>query len=160
MTINEIMKELQTVRKGTFTRVVYTSEPTLTAAARKQGVTVVKHVEKVVRFGVKYRNIKSVQEKMENEETKTTKRPAWCHWIVENILSKHNTKEDYYLSFAPTATGHHTKTTWYLNNKVVTRKEVEESGVVLPSYFKLNDTLPVIQQVKIENVLEIGGSRV
>ena len=62
MTKHEIIKTIDSVKKGTFVRIVYQSELPLTAAAKKAGHVIVKHTEKVVRLGVNYGNIAKVQE--------------------------------------------------------------------------------------------------
>lgn len=159
MTKFEILRAIEPIKKGTFTRIVYTSLPTLSAAGKKAGVEVVKHTQKVVRLGVHYGNIAAVkQAEAERTEPKREVTP-WSHWEIPDILAKHNTKDAYYLSFASVNKGHNTKTVYYVNGEEVTKQFLEESGYVIPSYFKNNGELPVVQKVNIENIISIGESR-
>lgn len=159
MTLNELMEKVNKIRKGTFTRIVYTTEPTLSAAGRKAGVTVIKKTEKVVRLGVQYNNIEAVKEAEAARTEPKRETAAWCHWIVKDILAKHNTKEAYYLSFAYAKDGHNTKTQYFLNDKPITKAELQDSGYVIPSYFTSNGDIPVVQKVNIDNIVELGGSK-
>lgn len=158
MTKNEILNHIKNVKKGTFTRIVYTSEPTLSAAGKKSGVSIIKHTEKVVRLGVKYQNMEAVKvaEALRTEPKREV--TPWCHWEVEDILVKHNTKDAYYLSFSYAKDGANTRSEYYLNGKKVSVEELKESGYIVPSYFK-DKEVPVTQRINIENILEIGGHR-
>ncbi len=159
MVKHEIIKAVGGIRKGTFTRIVYTSEPTLSAAGKKSGVTIVKHTEKVVRVGVHYPNIAAVQKK-DNERTEPKREVTpWCHWEIPDILAKHNTKEAYYLAFASVNQGHNTKTTWFMDGQEVTKEEIMESGYVIPSYFKKDGEMPITQHVNIDNIIELGNRK-
>ena len=161
MTKHEIIKTIDSVKKGTFVRIVYQSELPLTAAAKKAGHVIVKHTEKVVRLGVNYGNIAKVQEAEAARTEPKREYTPWCHWEIQDILAKHNTKDDYYLSFATVdGMGHHTKSTYFMNGETATINEVRDSAYVLPSYFKNNGEAPVVQKVNINNIIELGGHRV
>ncbi len=159
MTLSQVLNIVEGIRKGTFTRIVYESSPTLTAEARKSGVQVVKLTEKVVRIGVDYQNIEAVKIAESLRTTPKLERAPWCHWEIDNILAKHNNKDDYYLAFASVNDGHHTKTTWFINGRHVTREEVEASGFIIPSYFKPTNDIPVVQKINITNIISLGGNR-
>lgn len=161
MTRHEIIKAVDTVKKGTFVRIVYETELPLTAAAKRAGHVIVKHTEKVVRLGVNYGNISKVQKAEEARTEPKREYTPWCHWEIENILAKHNTKDDYYLSFATVdGMGHHTKTTYFVDGVTATFDEVKESEFVLPSHFKNSGEAPVVQKVNINNIIQLGGHRV
>lgn len=155
---HEIIAAVNNTKKGAFTRIVYTSEPTLSAAGKKSGVTIVKHTEKTVRIGVKYHNMEAVKvAEAARTEPKREVTP-WCHWEVEDILAKHNTKEAYYLAVSYVNGGHHTKSEFYLNGEPITVEQLKETGYVVPSYFKQDREVPVTQKINIENIITIGGN--
>lgn len=157
MELNEVVNTLNNLKKGAFTRIVYQSSPTLTAAAKKSGIEIVKHTQKVVRFGVSYHNIDAVQKSEKERTTPKIERAPWCHWVIEDALAKHNTKEEYYVSFASVNGGHHTKTEWFLNGVRVSKEDIVNSGYVIPSYFKSSGEPAVVQKVNVTNVIHIGN---
>lgn len=160
MTKHEIIRTIDTVKKGTFVRIVYQTELPLTAAAKRAGHVIVKHTEKVVRLGVNYGNIAKVQEAEAARSEPKREYTPWCHWEIEDILAKHNTKDDYYLSFATVdGVGHHTKNTYFMNGNTATISEVMDSALVLPSYFKGTGEAPTVQKVNINNIIQLGGHR-
>ena len=157
MTKTEILNSIRNIKKGTFTRIIYTSEPTLSAAGKKAGVSVIKHTEKTVRLGIKYQNMEAVKQ-FELERTEPKREvTSWCHWEIEDVLAKHNTKDAYYLAFSYVNEGHNTKSQYYLNGKIVSVEELKESGFIIPSYFKEEKDAPVTQRVNIDNIIQIGG---
>ena len=156
---HEIITAVGTIKKGAFTRIVYATEPTLSAAGKKAGASIVKHTEKVVRLGVKYHNMEAVK-KAEAERTEPKREVApWCHWEIDDILAKHNTKDAYYLAFSYVNEGHNTKSEYFLNGNPVTVDELKETGYIVPSYFKDKGEIPVTQKINIENIIELGGIR-
>lgn len=160
MTKHEIIRTVETVKKGTFVRIVYQTELPLTAAAKRSGHVIIKHTEKVVRLGVNYGNIATVQEAEAVRTEPKREYTPWCHWEIEDILAKHNTKDDYYLSFATVnGIGHHTKSTYFMNGSTVALNEVMDSELVLPSYFKGTGEAPAVQKVNINNIIQLGGHR-
>ena len=157
MTKQEIISAVEGIKKGTFVRVVYETELPMTAAARKEAISILKRTEKVVRVGVDYKNIEAVKRSEEQRIEPKQERSAWCHWEIPHILAKHNTKDDYYLSIATVNQGAHTKTTYIKDGNVVSFTKVKESEYVLPSYFKTSKEVPVIQTINIKNIIELGG---
>lgn len=159
MYLTDVLSAIDAIKKGTFVRIVYDSELPQTALARKMGVVIKKRTEKVVRMGVKYSNIAEViKQESQRVEPKREYTP-WSHWIIEDLISKHNTKDDYYLTFATVKNGSHTRCTYFCDGKEMTYEQVAQSPFVLPSYFKPSAMPTLIQKVKIANVIEIGGSR-
>lgn len=159
MTRNEVVRAIEGIHKGSFTRIVYCTELPLTAQAKKENNELVKHTEKVVRFGVDYYNIAKVIAEEALRTKPKVERSSWCHWEIENLLAKHNTKDDYYLSFATVNHGSHTKNRYFLNGYEVSYQEVVNSGLVIPSYFNSNRDVTTIQKVNIKNIISIGGKR-
>ena len=83
MTKHEIIRTIETVKKGTFVRIVYQTELPLTAAAKRAGHVIVKHTEKVVRLGVNYGNIAKVQEA---EAARKAAEPTATEKLLAEIL--------------------------------------------------------------------------
>ena len=159
MKLNELIKALEVIKKGTFVRIVYDTELPSTALARSCGVKITKRTEKVVRLGVNYHNIAEVK-KLEAERTEPKRQTtSWCHWEIPNIIAKHNTKDDYYLSFATVKYGSHTRSKYYINGDEATYTMVAEGPFVQQSYFKSSNGFTPIQKIKVENIVELGGSR-
>ena len=159
MHINELRTNIEGIKKGAFTRIVYRTQPSLTAFAKKNDVEVVKRTEKVVRLGVKYHNIESVKQHEAERTSPKQERDPWCHYVVEDILAKHNTKDDYYLCYANVNKGHHTKIQWFINGVPVSEETVKNSGYVIPSYFTPSNEAPAVQKLKTENIISLGGKK-
>lgn len=160
MTKNQVLDAIQNIRKGTFVKIIYKSELPLTAAAKRDGVTATKITEKVVRLGVDYTHIQAVID-MEAARTEPKREVAsWCHWEIPNILAKHNTKEDMYLTFASVNGGSHTKSEYQLNGVTATKQEIADANIVQPSYFKQNGEAPVIQKINVNNIIQLGDCRI
>ena len=153
----EVLKAVDSIKKGSFTRIVYSSEPTLSAAGKKAGVNVTKFTEKTVRIGVKYANMQAVKDTDAARTEPKKEVTPWYHWEIEDILAKHNNKDAYYLAFSYVNEGHNTRTQYFLNGVEVTKEELRESGYVIPSYFKEDKDLPVTQRINIDNIIALGG---
>ena len=159
MQITEIRRIVENIRKGTFTRIEYVSEPSLTAAAKKAGHVITKHTTKVVRLGVNYGHIAEVKRQEALRTEPKIERAPWYSWEVKDTIAKHNTKEAYYLAFATVNKGHNTKTTWFLDGVEVTAREIRESGLIIPSYFNTDGEMPVVQRINVENIIALGSRR-
>lgn len=156
----DIIKIAQAAKKGSFIRIVYVSDLPISASARKAGHVIQKRTEKVVRLGVNYTHIAQViaQEALRTEPKRET--TSWCHWIIPNVLAKHNFNDAYYLSVASVNNGHHSRSKYFIDGIECSFEDVVDSGYVLPSYFRsYTGEAPVVQTIRIENVIELGGSR-
>lgn len=154
----DVLSAITSIKKGAFTRIAYTSEPTLSAAGKKAGVSITKFTEKTVRLGVKYANMQAVQEKEAARTEPKREVTPWYHWEVEDILAKHNTKDAYYLAFSYVNEGHNTRSSYFIDGVEVSKEELQESGYVIPSYFKEDKEPPLTQRVNIDNIITIGGN--
>lgn len=160
MELHEMLTRLEGIKKGTFVRIVYDSELPSTALGRQCGVTFTKRTEKVVRIGVKYHNIAEVRAAEAARTEPKRDVASWSHWVVPDVLSKHNTKDDYYLTIATVKNGSHTRSRYFSNDgQEVTYAQVAQGPFVLPSYFKGAGSTPV-QKIKVENIRIIGGHRI
>ena len=155
---HEIIEAVNKTKKGAFTRIVYATEPTLSSAGKKSGAVIVKHTEKTVRIGVKYHNMEAVKAAEAARVEPKREVTPWCHWEIEDVLAKHNTKDAYYLAVSYVNGGHHTKSEFYLNGEPITEEQLKETGYVVPSYFKNKEEVPVTQKINIDNIITIGGN--
>lgn len=155
MTKLELIQKIRNIKKGTFVKIYYKSEVPLTAAAKREGNSVIKLTEKLVRLGVDYTHIARVVAEEALRTTPKKERAPWCHWEIPHILAKHNNKDDYYLSVA-TVTGHSGKSIYLINGELSTSQDVADCGYVLPSYFNAHEA-PVVQTININNIIKIGG---
>lgn len=159
MTKVEILNTIGNIKKGTFTRITYVSEPTLSAAGKKAGVSIIKHTRKTVRLGVQYQNMEAVKEKEAMRTEPKREVAPWCHWEIDDILAKHNMKEAYYLACSyVNGRGHNTESEYYLNGELVTPDILKASGYIVPSYFKEDREPAVTQRINIENIIRIGSN--
>lgn len=160
MDSQDIIKIAQAAKRGSFIRIVYVSDLLISASARRAGHIVQKRTEKVVRLGVNYTHIAQViaQEALRTGPKRET--TSWCHWIIPNILAKHNFNDAYYLTVANVNNGHHSRSKYFIDGVESSFDDVVDSGYVLPSYFRFDTReAPVVQTIRIENIIELGGSR-
>lgn len=159
MQVEEIIQKAKETKRGTFIRIVYETILPVTAAARKLGYVVTKRTEKVVRLGVNYGHIaKVIEQEAASTGDKRVVTP-WYHWVEKDLIAKHNTKDDYYISFATVNKGSHSRSSYFINGQEASFTEVADSNTVIPSYFKSSGEAPVVQKVNVNNIIELGGSR-
>lgn len=167
MKYNEIINEISKRHPGTSLRIVYQSDANVTAASRKQGYEVIKVTDAVVRFGCAYSNLKAVkQRRAENPEPATSQRPLWFKWVDGHakVIKEHATSGAQYLT-VQTIPGSRNTSSYYVvkqNGKTLkahaTKEEVQQTSLVLPSYWNNNGPLDTFD-IKIENIIEIKPKR-
>lgn len=129
--INEILNNKQ---RGTFIRIGWKSNIE-SAAARKNGVQVVKQTDATVRWGVKYDNLKRVKalraEALALKTTTKTVAPWYKHIEGNYHLIQHlSDPSKIYLQLFTINKKNSMKTRYYINGIEKTKKEVIESGYV------------------------------
>ena len=123
---------------GSFVRIVYTSNPTLKAAAKREGHSVTKRTETTSRFGCKYANLKGVEVKGA---------PDYAH-SDDSIIYTHDKTGVEYLQLEPIVNAN-PKIQWIVDGKETTQDEA--ARYIVPSYFKPKEKSPVVR-VKLQNV--------
>lgn len=132
MTLQDITNKLNTIKKGTITRVHYITT--------KGNYT--KETETCVRF-VKYANIKGVQVAGKTNPNETNK-------IAEFVI--YNQKTDkYYLQMATIKTNHKAQVKYYYNGNEITKQEYDLANPPRPN----NQPLVVFRK-DIADIISIG----
>lgn len=159
MDINKLTEVLKAIKNGVFTRIAYTTDLPVKSLYKKAGIRVVKETEATVRLGVKYKNIKSVKERLEEKSDNRSRKNNY-KTILPNKLVYNTNTEKYYVCAFPTKKGTHTKQIYkvILDDLVIISSEDRNliSHLVIDSYWKKNfrETF----RVNAENILRIGES--
>lgn len=153
MKLESIKAKLESLKNGTCANITYKSELPLKAEFKKKGFVIEKVTTKVVRFGVDYDNIKSVIERRADENYKPVERENNYVEIVKDKLYHNNKTNNDYLRFSNFGS-QKVKAYFKLNGEIVTELPKE---YVIPSYFNKNGSIPEVQNIKIDNVLEINS---
>lgn len=136
MTNQEILNKLGEVKKGRY----------ISLKKKKDlGEGVVKISDLVIRLGVEFANMKI------NEGREVGALP-WGHWVegLEGLVIEH--KGNYYLRVA-SAYSNTNKSTYYLNDKPISKEEV----VAMLGEKKVQSGNPDVYNIKFENILELGN---
>lgn len=164
MKLEDVMKKVDSIQKGSFFRIEYQTEAKMTKEAKAFGHCVEKITEKTVRTGVSYHNIGVVKERdavkiAENNGRSVEAQPSWFVWTERtNVIAKHKTKDNYYLAVMPsTKGGTMTKSTWFIDGEEATEQQVKDSGLVLASYWTKKEDPLAFQMISIDNIVRIGG---
>ena len=145
MNYNEIKKIIQGKQKGTFTNVEWTKE--LPLKKRYAGNVVKRGSQAVVRLGVKYDNMKSVQEKRATGELPPVNAGLpWGEWDDEYSIT-HKGKRYLRVSLAKNTD---IKEVYSLNGKIVDKKEIED--MCLKSAFT---TKKDVLNIDVDNIINI-----
>ena len=136
MNITSVIEAIKNYRKGTFVKVGWKSD-LVNASAKKQGITVEKYSEAIVRLGINYSNIKKVQLKRAEQEASGIEIKPAVIWFKHSTdipcLIEHLKDEN--KKYLQIFTGPKTKTKvkYFINGQEVTKKQIEDSGYALAS---------------------------
>lgn len=163
MEFNKLKQTVRNIRKGVNAVMVWKSEPNVLAKAKAAGNYVEKITKGKVRFGIKYSNMKGVEQKDYSQDGEI-ENTNWAEWIPgeENYLLQHK-KDNSRTYLRPALSSDHwrgiskIKTTYLLNGQKVSTDYLIEHGICSMSEIengKKKDELRVFN-VKTENVLLI-----
>ena len=154
MKLADLVKEISSIKRGTFVRVEYETIPSLTALAKKSGVDIKKHTVKVARIGVSYSNIaRVIANRIVGGDTDKVRENPYV-WDIQNILARNINNGNLYLHITNVPENSHTISEWFVDGK---RVDVEEAKqYIVPSYFNKSGELPVVQKININNIIKIG----
>lgn len=151
----EIAKQICNIPRGQFRRFRWRSDVDLTAAARKQHITIQKQTITTARTGVKYANIAGVVLKESNPN-----RTNNFEWVAgaENYIKYNKRTGRYYAVIAPIAKGHNTKVEYILTDangksRFITAEEAKQYTIA--SYWKKSGDKPAVITVALDNIQDI-----
>ena len=157
MEVKNIIEILNKQHKGTFIRIGWKTSIE-SAKARKMGVSVIKETDTIVRWGIKYDNLRKVKmiKATQSLEEKVERKP-WCKhleeapYIVQHLtdVSKH------YLQLFTVNKKGLTKTRYYINGVLSTKQEVINSGYVNNSEWAPRGEC-LIMNIPVNNIRFIG----
>lgn len=158
--MNKLFEQVvNNLRAGVFARITYRTELPVKAVYKKQGFKVVKTTSSTVRFGINYKNIKSVINRKNEVKEDSTK--TWTNNYIEvirNKISFNTSTNKFYLNVYPIKKGNNSVTTYtlvYEDGFEVTGNVDFIKEYVIPSYF--NKTQTEMFRVSVDNVLSINN---
>lgn len=156
---NTVVKAVKEVKNGTMVRVSYASDVKLKKSFRDLGCKVTKIVDTTVRLGVNYSNIRQVIENRENSyNVETTKRVNNYTWIIPNKIKYNSNTDEYYLQFANVRNHNNIKVKYIVTDECG-ETSISDSIDSLPKEMFCavgGGNMPIVQTVKVKNILKIG----
>lgn len=157
MNINMIIAKLANKNKGSFFKCEWIGDLPVKTAYKKQGIVAHKETHATVRYGIRYANMKSVQQKVV-EGKNLTHELSWGLWVPgkEGILIQHTNKvgeTNLYLRLYTTP--NKAKVQYYVNGKPISKDELIKLGYVQDSYWKKNNENIDCFTVNVTNIKEI-----
>lgn len=154
MLIEDFYKTIKDYKNGRFVRLSYhvPLDNYTKAAALKAGNHISKSVVKNVRLGCDYDKMAAVIEAKANGRGT---REMYEEPIIEDLLYKNKKNDTVYLRVGNVVGNNYATTIWFNNGKPITE---DEARIYLrESYFDPRNGKEV-QNIKLENVLSIGGA--
>ncbi len=154
MELNQILEKLDKKQKGSFFKLAWMTDVPITAQAKRDGNVVLKYSYNTMRFGISYKNLKSVKEKVEQGK-ELTHELSWGSWLPgrEGLVIQHNGKYYIRLYTSPNKSS----VTYFLNGRPITPEELQTKDIVQKSYWnkKNPDEKLVCITIKAENIQDI-----
>ena len=148
----QILKALDSKQNGSYFKIQYMTDINSKVSAAFRGHNVTKLTTMSVRKGVSYENLKSVkQARMENDNMRSYT-PWYFH--IDKTLLKHNTKEQYYVALFPNIFGK-PKTIYMFDGMPITKKELQNKGVMQPSYWKQSEKTPTMITLGLDKIIQV-----
>ena len=160
MDLIALQNKLSTYKKGTFVKVVWEKEVS-SAKARKQGITVIKRCEGVVRAGITYANIALVKEILShsNHNNDDAKKESWFEHIGNGIVQhkKDSSKKYLQLFFVNSKKIKSTFKISGLNEELSGDKLYEEGLITKADLPKQVDEPMLTMTVSLDHILSFGN---
>lgn len=152
MTAKELQEVILNLKKGSFQKLSWSRELKLYKKYEGQNIKITKVSEGVVRFGVEYDNMKSVQQKRENGELPQDNQGLnGLEWVLYPYLLKNPKTNKEYIRV--NTTGNKIKTRYFLNGEEISREVAEEYCTA--SNFSKGQAVEVFN-IGIENITAVG----
>lgn len=160
MLLTEAIRAFNTIKKGAYTKLIYSTEVPV-KAAYKDNVKITKFCVTTGRFGINYGNLASVKNR-EEDRTKTYKKNLNKEWILRNIIEYNKNTDKFYLNVYGTPNkskyvyilteGNKTR---ILNNLNTVKEYIQNS------YFtKKCDSPTKFYKINLTNVHRIGNATI
>jgi len=156
MTKDNVMKCLNNIKPGTFTRITFVTELPLKAEFKNRGFRVTKTTSITTRFGIHYGNIKGVEINNTTKDKKVNNF-YWVDNFKKNLCYNTNTKK-YYICTYPTKKGTNINTKYsikYPDGSFKGNLTSIDKNMVINSYWNKSSTK--MMRINIDNVLKIGS---
>lgn len=152
MDTKELLENLKTKADGADFTVQYVGDLPLNAAAKKAGITAYKTTQMKVQKGLKYSELQSVKDKI-NEGFELSHTLPWGSWKegYEGLLIEH--KGNDYIRLYPA--NDVPKTTYFINNNEMTYDELKESGYLVNSFFNKKESALEVLTIKVGNIIKL-----
>lgn len=146
------LKALDSKRNGAYFRIQYYTDCNTKVSAAFKGNNVTKLTTISVRKGIDYSKMKSVVAKRSSPNYVPSNNQPWFHHI-DKMLLKHNTKEQYYVALYP---NYGKPTTMYLlNGMPISKQELQEKGVMQPSFWKQQSEKPEMMTLGLDKIVNV-----
>lgn len=148
----ETLKALDAKRNGAYFRIQYYTDCNAKISAAFKGNNVTKLTTISVRKGIDYSKMKSVIARRSSPNYIPSNNQPWFHHI-DKMLLKHNTKEQYYVALYP---NYGRPTTMYLlNGMPISKQELQEKGVMQPSFWKQQSEKPEMMTLGLDKIVNV-----
>ena len=148
----QILKALDSKQNGSYFKIQYMTDINSKVSAAFRGHNVTKLTTMSVRKGIAYENLKSVKlARMENDNMRSYT-PWYSH--IDKTLLKHNTKEQYYVALFPNVFGK-PQTIYMFDGMPITKKELQNNGVMQPSYWKQSEKTPTMITLGLDKIVQV-----
>lgn len=156
MNTNMIIAKLSNKTKGSWFKMSYISDLPMTAQAKREGMVALKYTTGTFRWGISYKNLKSVKTK--DEATKLSggvvdhslKWGTWDEQYPELIIN-HKGQQYVRLYSSPNKS----KSTYYLNGRPISKEDLMALGIIQKSYWNKPAGSAECMTMKAGNIQEI-----
>lgn len=159
MNYTKLTEALEAIKNGRFTRVAYETELPVKNLYKKANIHIVKECEMTVRFGVHYKNIKSVKQRFEEDALDKRNKKNNYTTIIKNKLLYNTNTDKYYVCIFPTEKGTHTKNIYRIiaNDVEIISTDNKElvKHLVVDSYW--DKGFRETKRIAAENIKRIGN---
>ena len=154
MKLEALIKKLNSYKAGTFVKITWERDIS-SAKAKKQGISVTKECEGVVRVGINYNSLKALQGVERSEDRK----PSWfehCQDTPKGIIQSKSDNDKKYLQVF-TVPGSKIKTSISTNNNETSRTvdQLYEMGLITKAALSDKDELNTFT-LNVENIKSFG----
>ena len=154
MELNQILEKLDKKQKGSWFRVDWLTDVPITAQAKRDGNVVLKYSHNSMRYGISYKNLESVKEKVAQGK-ELTHELSWGSWLPgrEGLVIQHNGKYYIRLYTSPNKS----TVTYFLNGRPIEPDDLQAKGIVQKSYWNKKNSDEKLEciTIKAENIQDI-----